>query len=671
MGITYCKRLILKLTKFTWIFILLTSPLLSVGQITFEKLFGGTNTESAYRVAICRDGGYITAGYTRSLGTGIANMHLIRTDIYGEQLWEAVIGGTVVDKAYAVAVTNGGEFVAVGSTTSFGAGQEDILVVKLDSSGNKLWQKTFGGPGFDEGWDIRQTTDGGYIISGVSNSFGAKFFDAILLKIDSEGNEQWKKLYGGSSTDVGFCIRQTADGGYAFLGQTLSSGEGQGDFYMVKTDANGNKEWEKTYGDSLPEEGRYFAITNDGGYILIGKTESYGAGGEDIYVIKIDSAGNMLWSKTYGGNDKDTGKSIEQTSDGGFIIASSSRSFNWINPNAWFIKTDNNGTQQWAKDYGGWYHDHGHHILPTADGGYIATGHFNQLEAQKEDTYLLKLDSNGNWYPDAKDAGIVKVLNPLNGDCSNSSTKVSIEIKNYGNAKLTAISLKVNIIGSLTRTLQENFQYALAPGESAAFTFEETIDIPINSNFQLIASIDILEDVNKNNNEKSEQLIIGSQTTTAVDLGPDVKTQLYSYELDAGAGFNEYLWSTNETSQKITIATSGKYWVRVKDSNGCGSFDDVLVSLPTGINNQTYVNNLKIFPNPTNGIVEVSLNSESYNTLEINIINSIGQIVFNYKTQTTEGFFTKQIDMQTFSPGIYLVGISDGQRLTITKVLLQ
>ena len=653
------------------LFILMTSPLPSIGQITFEKLFGGTNTESAYRVAICRDGGYITAGYTRSLGPGIASLHLIRTDIYGEQLWEAVIGGTMVDKAYAVAVTNEGEFVAVGSTTSFGAGQEDILVVKLDSSGNKLWQKTFGGAGFDEGWDIRQTTDGGYIISGVSNSFGAKFFDAILLKIDSEGNEQWKKLYGGSSTDVGFCIRQTADGGYAFLGQTLSSGEGQGDFYMVKTDANGNTEWEQTYGDSLPEEGRYFSITNDGGYILIGKTESYGAGGEDIYVIKIDAAGNMLWSKTYGGNEKDTGKSIEQTSDGGYIIASSSRSFNWINPNAWFIKTDNNGTQQWAENYGGWHHDHGHHILPTADGGYIATGHFNRAESQKEDTYLLKLDSNGKWYPDSKDAGIVKILNPLNGNCSNSSTKVSVEIKNYGNAEFTTVLLTVNITGGLTRTLEENFSYSFAPGESVIFTFEEAIDIPSNINFQLSAVINTSEDVNTNNNSKSEQIVIGSQTGTVVDLGPDVKTQLNSYELDAGAGFNEYQWSTKEITQKITIASSGKYWVRVKDNNGCSSFDDVLVSLPTGINNQTLVNNLKIFPNPTNGLVEVSLNTESYNSIEINIINSIGQIVFNYKIQTTEDFFIKQIDMQAFSPGIYMLGISDGQRLAITKVLLK
>lgn len=471
--------------------VLMFLPLVSTGQITFEKLFGGTSTESAYRVEICADSGYITAGYTRSSGPGIASMHLIRTDKYGEKKWDAVIGGNMVDKAYSVAVTNEGNYVAVGSTTSSGAGQEDIYIVKVDDQGKILWEKTFGGAGSEEGWDIKQTEEGGFIVTGFTNSFGASFFDAFLLKIDAAGNQQWQKNYGGASFDSGLCVRQTTDGGYAILGQTHSSGQGQGDFYFFKTDADGNEQWTKTYGGVAVDEGRYFSLTKDGGYILVGKTESFGAGGEDIYVVKTDVSGSIEWEKTYGGDLKDTGKSIEQTQDGGYIIASSSRSFNWVSPWAWFIKTDSEGETEWAKKFGGWNHDHGHHILPTADGGYIATGHFNREESQMEDTYLLKLDAMGDWV------------------------------------------------------------------ES------------------------------------------------------------------------------------------------------------------TGIDKEFLASSFKIYPNPTTGMLELSLDVNLRSILEISIVNYTGKVVYTYSSETINGYFSKKIDMKSFTKGIYLIRVFDGRVSKTTKVILQ
>ncbi len=433
--------------------VMLLVPLISYGQITFQKIFGGTRSESSYKVEICSDGGYITAGYTVSSGPGDASMQLIKTDLYGKQIWEAVIGGKYTDYAFAVTTTTDGNYVAVGSTTSFGSGQQDIYAVKIDNNGNKLWEKTYGGLQKEEGWDIRQTNDGGFIITGMTNSFGATFFDAFLLKIDTNGNEEWKKLYGGPSYDSGLCVRQTLDGGYAFLGQTHSFGEGSGDFYLVKTDSNGNKEWSKTYGGTLTEEGRYFSLTDDGGFILIGKTESFGAGDEDIYVVKTDDKGILEWYKTFGGDKKDTGKSIEPTNDGGYIIASSSRSFNWANPNAWFIKIDKQGEQVWAKEYGGYDHDHGHHILPTSDGGYIATGHVNKNIAQMEDSYLLKLDSLGEWSDNTgiREESLANTIqiypNPSSG-----IVELSLKMNTHG-------SLEINILSYMGKVIYKNIYH--------------------------------------------------------------------------------------------------------------------------------------------------------------------------------------------------------------------
>ncbi|MDQ3191267.1 MAG: hypothetical protein M3Q58_06720, partial [Bacteroidota bacterium] len=294
----YSKQGFIEFGKIIYVLVLMLLPMYSIGQITFERIFGGISSESSYKVEICPDGGYITAGYTRSSGLGDASMHLIKTDKYGFQQWESVFGGNGVDYAYSLAVTDDGGCVAVGSTTSFGGMQANIYVVKVDEKGNKIWEKYFDGAGKDEGWDIRLTNDKGFIITGVTNSWGAKFNDVFLLKIDSDGNELWKKLYGGSSVDGGFCVRQTPDGGYAVLGQTHSMGEGLGDFYFFKTDADGNQQWEKTYGGEMPEEGRYFSLTNDGGFVLVGKTESFGAGDEDIYVVKTNSSGELEWSKT-------------------------------------------------------------------------------------------------------------------------------------------------------------------------------------------------------------------------------------------------------------------------------------------------------------------------------------------------------------------------------------
>jgi hypothetical protein len=195
---------------------------------------------------------------------------------------------------------------------------------------------TYGGFDQDDGWSIVQTTDGGYIMCGKTNSFGSGYFDVYLIKTDINGIEQWTQTYGGASS-VGNSIEQTTDGGYIIVGKTTSFGNGSYDVYLIKTDGNGIEQWYKTYGGTSGEEGNSVKQTTDGGYIITGYTESFGNGMADVYLIKTDANGIEQWSQTFGGASSDGGQSVEQTADGGYIITGHKGA------DVYLIKTDVNG----------------------------------------------------------------------------------------------------------------------------------------------------------------------------------------------------------------------------------------------------------------------------------------------------------------------------------------
>ncbi len=667
------KRRLLEKIKIFYFFLAITVlPVSTYSQITFDRVYGGTNTETAYKVEICEDGGYITAGYTRSWGPGFANMYLVRTNKYGEQIWDFVEGGNMVDRAYSVAVTKSGAFVAVGVTDSFGAGLEDILVVKVDENGNKIWRKTFGGAQAESGWDIRETSDGGYIITGTTNSWGAQLFDAFLLKLDKDGNQQWRKLYGGSLYDGGYCVRQTPDGGYALLGQTLSHGQ-KGLFYFVRTDKDGEVLWEKNYGGPEEEEGRYFSLTNDGGFILIGKTQSKGAGDEDFYVIKTDENGVMEWDATYGGDKKDSGKSIEPTNDGGYIMTGSSRSFNWLVPRVWVLKVNSTGVKIWEKDFGNWNHDHGHHIMPTDDGGYIATGHYNRDEAKAEDLYLLKLDSQGNWNPTATDFAVTNIVRPLESDCSSPNAKVTVKVKNYGNVALNSIPITAKITGMANKTLSQTFNHNLMPFQEYNFTFDETINTTGGGNLEIEATVNVLQDVYLDNNNLGKNISISSNLAPTVSLGADIQKDGGSpaVELDAGLGFSSYKWSTGETSRKIMADNSQNYWVEVKDNNGCTASDTINIIFTSISEISKLSTTLKLYPNPSGGIIDLSFSMDADRPINLKIFNHGGQLIHQEQVITSGGRHQQKINFQGYPRGIYLLNISDGVNAATTKFILK
>jgi uncharacterized delta-60 repeat protein len=361
----------------------------------FQKTIGGTNADYGYSIQQTSDGGYVITGYTQSFGAGYSDIFVIKLDSSGNLSWAKTIGGTDYESGYSIQQTSDGGYVITGGTRGFGAGGTDVFVIKLDSSGNLSWAKTIGGTNSDYGNSIQQTSDGGYVITGYTQSFGAGNGDVFVIKLDSSGNLSWAKTIGGTNSDYGNSIQQTSDGGYVITGYTQSFGAGYSDIFVIKLDSSGNLSWARTIGGTSDDEGSSIQQTSDGGYVITGYTQSFGAGG-DVFVIKLDSSGNLSWAKTIGGTSYDYGNSIQQTSDGGYVITGYTSSFGAGSYDVFVIKLNSSGNLSWAKTIGGTSDDAGYSIQQTSDGGYVITGRTGSFGAGNYDVFVIKLDSSGN-----------------------------------------------------------------------------------------------------------------------------------------------------------------------------------------------------------------------------------------------------------------------------------
>lgn len=308
-------------------------------------------------------------------------------------LWIRTYGGSFDDEAWSVDETTDAGFIVAGYTESFGVGGKDVYLVRVDSNGDTLWTKTFGGPQDDQAYSVQQTSDGGFIVAGWT---GANFAeDFYLVKTDQNGNLVWSTTYGGSQREWCFEAEETSDGGYVLVGMTRSFGPGVSGVYLVKTDQNGNLIWSRTYGGWYADMGYSVKETNDGGYIISGETGSFGDINGDVYLIKTDANGDTLWTKVYGWGDWDFGRSVQQTSDGGYIVCGELR-VSSVDGDVWLLKTDQNGDTLWTKRYGTTLYEEGHSVQQTSDGGYILTGYTSSYGAGYWDVWLIKTDESGD-----------------------------------------------------------------------------------------------------------------------------------------------------------------------------------------------------------------------------------------------------------------------------------
>lgn len=371
-------------------------------QLLWEKTEGTTGIEVATSLDQTIDGGYIYAGYTNSTVSGSYDVYLVKVGVAGNKQWERMLGGNKNDWGWSIQQTLDGGFIIAGTTNSFGSGGSDGYLIKAGPSGTMEWYKTYGGSETDEFFSVQQTSDYGYILAGSTESFGFGSSDAFIIKIDSTGQEQWQRTFGGSDIDYAQSIQETSDGGYIICGTTHSFGsnEGYSNILLIKVNSYGHLEWQKTFGESnWADEGNSVWQTRDGGYIVTGSLRMYSAGLLGTWqmgLIKTDKDGNMMWTKEFGGVGKDIGRSVQQTKDRGFIIAGETTSYGAGQEDLYLIKTDPNGDMDWGLTFGGKASDFGCAVQETVEEGFVIAGTTSSFGAGNSDIYMIRL---GDYIP--------------------------------------------------------------------------------------------------------------------------------------------------------------------------------------------------------------------------------------------------------------------------------
>jgi len=305
-----------------------------------------------------------------------------------DTLWTKTFGDIKWDLGNDLQQTSDEGYIITGYTDSFvqgGAFVPRVCLIKTDSLGDSLWAKTFVGK---RGNSVQQTSDGGYIIAGVG---GGGWGGILLIKTDDSGNKVWSKILGGKYDDVGYSVQQTFDGGYIVTGYTVDGAQDPewawSDIWLFKTDESGDALWTKTFGGEYSEDfGFSVQQTSDGGYIVTGFTYT-----DNICLIKTDESGDALWTKAFGGSGRSWGYSVQQTSDGGYIVTGFTESYGAGDSDIWLIKTDVSGDTLWTKTFGGKYDDQGYSVKQTFDGGYIVTGFTESYGAGKADIWLIRI----------------------------------------------------------------------------------------------------------------------------------------------------------------------------------------------------------------------------------------------------------------------------------------
>lgn len=382
-------------------------------NIEWEKNLGGSYDDNFRSLQKASDGGYFVGGTDDA--AFVKSFSMYKLDSNGNIEWDASYGGGEDDRNEEVLQTSGGQFLAVGRCRSDLPGSNadscdfppcsDLCIVKFDDSGNQVWDTLYGGTLLDYGNSIDETSDGGFIVAGSSTSSDGDIsgtnkgeLDYWILKLDDTGQIEWEKNYGGSGEDIANSIKQTSDGGYIVAGSSSSTDEdvsgnnGLEDYWVLKLDASGNIEWDQNFGGSQRDEAFSIAKTQSGGYVVVGESNNTSSGSFDYYVVKMDGNGNPEWEKNFGGGGYDYGYSIAETKWGKYIVSGTSNSTDGdVTGNIggfdyWVFKLDKNGNMIWEENFGGTDTDDETYSIQPTNGGYIVGG----------TTYSSDVDVSGN-----------------------------------------------------------------------------------------------------------------------------------------------------------------------------------------------------------------------------------------------------------------------------------
>ena len=364
-------------------------------------LFNNTFIDASYdygrSLIQTNDGNYLIVGNMSILGDNYSNALLVKIDHTGEQKWKRDFTFSSTDRLNTVKELADGSLIMAGFTMSATDYSKDVLVIKTDAQGNVEWQRSYGDAQDETANSIDISNGGGFIITGEVINANTGFGLCHLMKIDDEGELSWSNTFGGSQNDNGFSVTSTNDGGFSITGVTRSLGDNDGDAWLIKVSDSGAIQWERTYGGEDTEFGRAIQQTVDGGYIIIGQTESFGAGSSDAYLLKTDSEGNEMWSQTFGGQGTDQGRYVVESADQGYLISGYTDSFGASGGfNFWMIKTNSLGELEWQRFFGEHGDDRGLSGIQTLDGGYAIAGYTSSVGSNSSNILFIKTDDNGN-----------------------------------------------------------------------------------------------------------------------------------------------------------------------------------------------------------------------------------------------------------------------------------
>lgn len=415
-------------------------------NVAWTKSYGGSGDDTPRSIISTSDGGFAVFGFTNSIDGDVSSKNLAVNDYWllkfdaDENLqWQKTYGGSGDDRGQAVIQTSDGGFAITGyaqsedGDASNNEGFHDNWVLKLDANGNILWEKSFGFAGHDHSYALVEAVGGGFFFSGFldvtsSNGEGATDKGSSLsahgvgefwgTKVDETGNLDWRKYFGGTNNDRAYGLAHGHDGGYVMAGFTesndfdISNAKGSYDFWVVKIDKNGTLEWESSFGGSGIDQGQDIAQTHDGGYVVVGSTFSNDIqvtknnGESDIWLVKLDGSGQLVWEKNFGGTAFDAAKSVQRTSDNGFLISGSSKSNtddvlqNFGENDFWLIKTNASGDLLWQQNFGGAGLDYAYDAIEISNGKYIVVGETSSIDFPEvenlggQDLVILMLVTN-------------------------------------------------------------------------------------------------------------------------------------------------------------------------------------------------------------------------------------------------------------------------------------
>jgi hypothetical protein len=450
---------------------------IAFAQTCWQKVYGGTGREEGRSVRQTSDGGYIIAGGTTTPDPG--QVHLIKTDSLGDTLWTRTYGGDGLGDGYSVRQTTDGGYIIAGLIAF---NYSDVYLIKTDAYGETLWTRSYGNSLYDAGFSVQQTADGGYIIAGITRVLDSAWADDVyLIKTDANGDTLWTRTYGGPNRDAATSVQQTTDGGYFIGGWTMSFGAGIGDVYLIRTDAQGETLWTRTYGGTDSDWSNAAEQTADGGYIVA--CETYAPDSFRAWLLKTNASGDTVWTRTYPGGCA----AVQQTLDGGYIVAGGTPS-GAGNGDVYILKTDAEGDTLWSRTFGGKSLDLANSVQQTADSGYIMAGLTESFGAGFYDVYLIKTKGK-------LDVGPIAIVSPPVVVDSGISYVPRAVVRNFGLTSGPLVQVTMNIGSAYTETVQETLvSVSLDTVVFPAWTAEPNGSVPVRCYTSLVGDEDPTND---------------------------------------------------------------------------------------------------------------------------------------------------------------------------------